>query len=265
MQNVLSLVVQRWRAWDTPSKAGLMLAFLLLISATLAYGRAPAEWRTPILIGIGGLLLVIQIIFMWANRDMVTPFTRAQRLYLAGNFDEAQALLERGRSLDKADVAALTLLGNTYRQLGRLDESRTVLLEALDKRPEYHFPLYGFGRTLLAEGRYAEAAHALRRALDAGAPPGVHGDLGEALYRQGDHEGARAALRNAPEGDDAARALMTAYLLYRLEAGAFPAPALVAAGLPYWQAVAARFAHTPYGEAVAADVEQLQTSGGNTT
>ena len=39
----------------------------------------------------------------------------------------------------KADARTLTLLGNTYRQLGQLGESEAVLSEAVDKAPESLF------------------------------------------------------------------------------------------------------------------------------
>jgi tetratricopeptide (TPR) repeat protein len=189
---------------------------------------------------------------------MQSPFMKAQRAYINGDFDTARQYLETLREQDNADIQALTLLGNTYRQLGLLNRSREVLSEALNIDPDHYFPLYGFGRTLLAEGHYAEAAQTIQSALDAGAPPAVAFDFGEAQYRAGQLDEAVQVLQAArPELRESYRILMTDYLLYRLDAGLPPAADLINAGLPYWQASAQRFQQTPYGAALAADVHAL--------
>ena len=54
------------------------------------------------------------------------------------------------------------------------------------------------------------------------------------------------------------RALMTAYLLFRLGAGTPPSPKLVQEGLPYWADLSRRLHHTPYGQILALDVEDLR-------
>ena len=178
-----------------------------------------------------------------------------------GDFAGARDLIEAVRA--KADARTLALLGNTYRQLGELSKSETVLLEAVDKAPNHYFPIYGFGRTLLAEGRYAEAADAIRRALELGAPAAVQVDLGEAYYRLNRPAEAVAALRAAGTAVAAEppRALIAAYLLYRMREAPPPAPELVSAGLPYWQATADRFLETPYGAALLFDVRELTKLG----
>ncbi len=132
--------------------------------------------------------------------------------------------------------------------------------EAVDKAPDHYFPLYGFGRTLLSEGRYAEAVVAIRRALELNAPPVVRADLAEALYRLNMPEEALAALDSVPT-DEPQRALMVAYLLYRLGAADPPVAEVVQAGLPYWEAAAERFRHTPYGLALARDVRAMLNQG----
>src|SRR5690606_37166419 len=150
---------------------------------------------------------------------------------------------------DRSNVQLLTLLGNTYRQLGMLDESEEVLTKAIELRPFDHFSLYGFGRTLLVRGLYAPAAEAIHEALQAGAPPIVQFDLGEARYRQGLTDDARLSLEAARRLDqESHRALMTDYLLYKLGAGKMPSRELIQSGLPYWQDHAGRFSHTPYGQ-----------------
>jgi tetratricopeptide (TPR) repeat protein len=245
-------------AWDRPTQIAFVMALILFVVLLLVAALAPPELRTPALIGAGGSLLVLQLAVMWGNRGMVNVFTQAQRAYLAGDLDAARAILEAARSAGKADMRALTLLGNTYRQLGRLAESKAVLYEALDKAPDHHFPLYGFGRTLLSEGHYEEAAAALAGALDAGAPPIASLDLAEAHYRAGRLNEARAALDQLPALAEDYRALMAAYLRYQVGAGAPPTAALIQAGLPFWEGSAARFHATPYGKALNEDIQKLK-------
>lgn len=158
------------------------------------------------------------------------------------------------------DVNMLTLLGNTYRQLGDVDSSERVLTDAVKLKQNTHFALYGFGRTLLVKGQYSNAADAFRSALDAGAPPIAWLDYAEALYRAGaDNPVLLEALRNGQEAAlrEPHRALLAAYLEHRVGDAPTPAPSLVSQGLAYWQANAERFAHTPYGAALALDVAAM--------
>ena len=263
MGNLTACLLHAFRVWDRPTRIAFTLALVLLgISIALAF-FGPLDVRQPALIGAGGLFIVSQVLIMWGNRNMVTPYTRAQHAFLEGDFQSARDLLDAVRSNGKADVRDLTLLGNTYRQLGQLDASEDSLTEALRLRPNHHFPLYGFGRTLLIQGRYTEAVDTITRALEAGAPPVIQVDLGDAYFRQGVWEEARVTLKGVrPLVIEPHRALMVDYLLYRLEQGEPPAPAIIEAGLPYWQAESERFRHTPYGQALVDDVRQLQTLGG---
>jgi tetratricopeptide (TPR) repeat protein len=259
MGRFTAYLVRRFRAWDRPSQLALLIALLLLVITFLALIFGGVNLRQPALLGFIGLVIMMQFIFMWGNRGMVTPFTQAQRYYLAEDFAAARQVLEESLSSGKPDAQSLTLLGNTYRQLGLLDKSEKVLTKALELRPSDHFPLYGIGRTLLVKGLFAQAADKMRQALEAGAPPIVQLDLAEALYRQGLDDQARFALTKVVSLDqEPHRALLTAFMLYRLKGGDPPMPALVAAGLPYWQDNALRFQATPYGQMLAGDVQQLQ-------
>lgn len=250
-------ILHTFFSWERSARIAFVLAILLLIGSLLVLRFGPETVRQPAMIGFIGLLFGIQIIFMWANRTMVTPYTLAQRRYLAEDFDGALAILEKAVAEDKADANVLTLLCNTYRQLGRLDESEEVVKKAIAIRPNDHFPRYGFGRTLLIKGQYAEAAGEIQRALEAGAPPIVQIDLGEARYRQGDFAAARTALE-AVDTDEPQRAALRNYLLHRM-GGSAPDVEVLREGLPYWQEVARRFAQTPYGFAVSEDVEVMET------
>jgi tetratricopeptide (TPR) repeat protein len=248
----------QFRRWERPAQVALLLALALMV-LVLGIGAFGADdLRQPALIGFFGLFIMMQIIIMWANRSMVTDFTRAQRRYLAEDFEGARTLLENLRAADQADAQELTLLGNTYRQLGDVESSEAILLEALDKRPEHHFPLYGFGRTLLVSGRYAEAAQTIQQAVAAGAPPVVQVDLAEAHYRAGAVDEARTVLETLEIADEPPRRLLVAYLRHQLNAGNVPAHDLIEAGLPYWQATAGRFHHTQYGQDLLEDIRSMQ-------
>ena len=258
MGRYTAFLISRFRQWERPVRVGFVLAVVLLVASMLAAAYGPPNWRQPALVGAFGLLLAAQFIFMWANRHLVTPFTQAQRLYLTEDFAGAQQILEELLAAGKADIRALTLLGNTYRQLGLLAESQEVLTKALSLDPADPFPLYGFGRTLLIRGMYAEAASVFEQALTAGAPAITTIDLGEALYRQGQFERAASVLRSYRAADEPHRVLLVDYLLYRLGEQERPARERVQAGLSFWQETAQRFQHTPYGQQLAEDVRHMQ-------
>jgi tetratricopeptide (TPR) repeat protein len=244
--------------WERSSQLSLLTALVLLLITLLIAAFGPSNLRQLARIGAVGLIIVIQVIIMWANRGMVTPYTQAQRAYLAENFESTRDLLEAVRVAGKADARDLTLLGNTYRQLGQLEQSEAVLRQALELRPNLHFSLYGFGRTLLVQGRYTEAMDVLRHALEAGAPSLAGLDLADAYFRQGLWEDARATLPGI-QVEEPYRLLMSQYLRYRLEIGGPPTLELMQSGLSYWRAHAERFRQTPYGQALADDIRHMQT------
>lgn len=245
--------------WERPAIAGFLIALTLLTVMVLMAALGPTEFRLSALVAAGGLLIIGQILFMWGSRRLVTPFKQAQEAFVSGDFDASRTILEEQRVSGKTDLHALTLLGNTYRQLGLLDESEAVLREALQLHMTHHFPLYGLGRTLLAQGRYAEASEAVEHALNVGAPPVVQLDLAEIRFRLGLNYEARALFQSARLlAKEPYRALMADYILHRLHAGQPPSQDLIQAGLAYWQASAERFSHTPYGAALAEDVRHLK-------
>ncbi|MEQ8677576.1 MAG: tetratricopeptide repeat protein [Aggregatilineales bacterium] len=249
---------RQFQQWERSAQIGFVLA-IVLATVSAVVSRRVDELRTPATIGAMGALITAQFIFMWAHRGMITPFTLAQRHYLHGEFDQAIAILETLRSADEADFKAITLLGNTYRQVGDLDKSEAVLYEAVNIKPDHYFPLYGFGRTLLTKGCYAEAVTAFEQGLELGAPSATHFDLGEALYRAGQVDDAKRSLLlviEIPEGEPH-RVLMATYLLQQMGEPIKPSYAQIDAGLRYWEAQAVLFADTVYGQAVQRDITHL--------
>jgi len=257
----------RFLNWDHPSQIGFLLAILLLIPALIVIAAGTEETRPPAIIGAIGLVIIAQVIFMWANRGMVAEYTQAQRHYLKGDFAAACAVLEELRRHHKADLRALSLLGNTYRQLGQLPESEAVLRKAVTLDERQPFALYGLGRTLLVSGRYAEAAATLEQALINGAAEVCRFDAGEVYYRLGETQKAIELLQSARIHllREPHRLLMTVYWLHKLADGEPPSAKLIGLGLPYWQAQAKLFAQTPYGAELTQDITTIQSMTASTS
>lgn len=260
MGKITAYLIRAFRNWEHSTQAAFILAFVLLIVAFVVVLSSSGSLRQNALIGFVGLIIALQIIFMWGNRTMVTAFTQAQRRYLAEDFIGARDILERHLETGKANVNTLTLLANTYRQLGMLDKSEEIVKKALALRPFDHFPLYSFGRTLLIRGLYVQAVDILRQALEAGAPAIVEFDLGEALYRDRQFDAAAEVLERVHSpGQEAFRLLMTDYLLYKLGRTDAPTAEVVTDGIVYWRELASRFQTTPYGQILADDVAFMQS------
>lgn len=261
---ILFKFFQQVRLWDAPTKAAFAMAIVLLVVVMGILANAPNETvRNQALLGATGLVIGLQVIAMWGNRHMVTAYTQAQRQFMRGDFAAARDTLladmdEKQAAGKKASVDTYILLGNTYRQLGDLNQSEEVLTKALQMRPTYHFALYGFGRTLLSKGDYQGAIRAIEQAIQYGAPPVVQFDLGHAQYRAGQTDIARQTLE-AVNSDEAHRQLMTRYMLHRLQAAEPPDAGMIQAGLPFWQAEIERFAQTPYGQALQHDMRNLES------
>jgi len=255
-------MLEQFREWDRPSQIAFLIAILLLLPVGLTASRGPENLKQPATIGTIGLILAAQAIFMWANRTMVTSYTRAQRLYLRGDLDGAINILEPIYSHGSASVNVLTLLGNAYRQRGEIDKSYEVLSEAVDIAPNHYFPQYGFGRTLLIQGDYESAIEAIERALENGGQPVMRFDAGEAHFRQGNDQQAIEHLSAIlPALEEPHRILMAKYILHKLDAHPPPDETDVDAGIEFWQAQALRFAHTPYGQRLQIDLTDITASG----
>ncbi len=254
-----------WRAWDMPSKVAFVLACaLLLVVGGLLLGAAESM-RPLVLVGFVGLLIVLQGIVLWGNRHMVTPYTQAQRAFLAGDFARAYDVLATWLAIDKGDLAQIAhkhndgvvLLGNVCRQLGDLAQSEMLLRQAVVAHPSSHFAWYGLGRTQLALGQYQESLTSIKKSLSLGAPSGIQFEIGHSYVRLGDSAAARPYLAGALAAQEAHRRLLAHWWLAQLGEQPMPAHDLVQQGLPFWQEEAKRFAHTPYGQAVAHEVRAL--------
>lgn len=191
-----------------------------------------------------------------------SPLAQAQQFFREGRFEEAAAELQ-ARLQESSDVQALTLLGNTYRQMGRLAESESALRQAVQQQPDDPFPLYGLGRTLLAQGQFAEAANWIQKALDSGGRKVLRAELALTQYLNEDMEKAgQTALQAARLLQlEAYRVLMVNYILHRTrsDSKAVSMMARVAHALPYWHTEAERFAATPYGMILKREMSLLES------
>jgi len=165
---------------------------------------------------------------------------------------------EREAQAKRPPVKSLVLLGNTYRNLGKLAQSRETLEAALERSPDSPFALYGLGKTQLSQGDYPAAIQSIEEALANGAPSSVRFDLAHAHHRHGDTAQTLQTLDALPQLDEPYRQLFATYLRQRLAGGSAPPADEIAEGLPFWEAEVERFAHTPYGQALRADVEALR-------
>jgi tetratricopeptide (TPR) repeat protein len=254
------IVRRQFASWDRASQIGFILGAVLLLLFVALTLTASLENRPTLLVAAGAMLLVTQGVVLWANRGMVTPLAKAQRAYLAEDYDTVLELLEPLAGTERLGARGWMMLGSAYRQLTQFDKSLAALENVLRLEPNHHFSLYNFGRTLLVRGDYAAAVPSFEAALEAGAPEALRVDLGEALYRLGDYEAARDHLRRAKDAvrDDPPRALWVDVLLYRMGDAERPNDILIRGGLDYWLATAERFHSTPYGTALDQDIAALK-------
>lgn len=251
---ILVNVFRQIRAFEVSAKIALGVAVILLLILLVVSGFAPESLRNVSLFSAGVMVIVVQVIIMWGNRNMVVPYTQAQRQFVAGDFEGVRDtvltyLAECEKQGKRPHVDALTLLGNAYRNMGQIEQSQMILQDALQIKPSYYFPLYGLGRTLMVKGDYAGAEKMIRTALSAGAPRGVLFDLGHALYRLERPEAVETLAQVEKNEQEPHRLLMARYWLNRIQGTNtyILDSALLTAGLPFWKAEADRFAQTPYG------------------
>ncbi|MBN1963934.1 MAG: hypothetical protein JW910_04775 [Anaerolineae bacterium] len=240
--------------------AALITAVLLLV-LSFAGGH---DLQLAAVLGLFALFIAVQAVILWLLWRQNPEFRRARRAYLAEDFAGVIVELEPLEAEGRLDAGGAALLGNAYRQLGRLAESERVLRAAHEADPDSPFPAYGLGRTLFAQGLYTDASALIAHALARRGQPTIVADLGHAQCRAGQHDAALESLRQADRIElEPHRALMTRYLLWRLEGE--PADVDIVArltrydhGLATWHAEAERFQETPYGAALAADLATIE-------
>ncbi|MCU0482443.1 MAG: tetratricopeptide repeat protein [Anaerolineae bacterium] len=250
MGHVIIHIIKRFRLWDKPTQSAFIMTLILAIPALILSVAGDETVRGYAVMSLMASLFVAQLIFLWANRDMINDYTRAQRHFMRGEFGEVITILKAHLQNKPKDVQAMTLLGNAYRQLGDLEASHAVLLEAIDIQPMNYFPLYGFGRTLLVAGQFSQALATFQKALKAGGHAITYFDIGEAAYFGGDFETAREALKQglAEKAGDENRVWLAQVLLHHLDKSPFPS--LTDATRTYWTTQANLFENTPYGGAL---------------
>jgi tetratricopeptide (TPR) repeat protein len=249
----------------------LVMALMLLV----ALNRTEKDDRIPLVVFFVGVMALIQTAILLRGSRQRGVLAKAQQAFVNGNYEEAASLLEdtlvQTRQNGRVpDVKMLTVLGNTYRQLGQLAKSEALLREAVEKFQGQDFPIYGLGRTRLAQGDYAEAALLIEQALAQGSRKVIRADLALALFYGGADsakviETARQATRVL--NLENYRALMVNYILYKnYNEGSQQEIELakrvirnMVAGLIYWQGEAKRHATTPYGQRLAADLAEMET------
>ncbi|GAB4571893.1 MAG: hypothetical protein Kow0077_09790 [Anaerolineae bacterium] len=234
----------------------LGLAVVLMILAFVL----PPEFQLWPALGLFAVFILAQgliLMQLWGERAVVR---RARRQFLRGDFVQVVALLEEEYRAGRNDAMSDTLLGNAYRQLGELQASQQALARAVEREPDNPFALYGLGRTLLAAGEYAQAAAQIAAAIEHGAQPAVSVELALAHYLCGDSEDTARALHAADALDlEPHRALMAALLRVRLgDHTSQDVHSRKEAGLRYWEAEAERFASTPYGRALQAQLDDFR-------
>lgn len=243
--------------WDKSAQFSLGIAIIMLIIDLIILATVP-DLLTQAMIGAAGLLLTIQVIFMWGNRNLVTPYTQAQRHFIDGEFEQVISVLKQYiADEEKPEVDALVLLGNAYRNLGQLHESEAILRIALARRKNYHFALYGVAKIRLAKADYGEAIKHLETAIDNGAPDVIRFDLAHAMLRSGQEDEAISIFREFVASAESFRALFAQYVLF-VNGGKKPSEELIRAGLPFWEAEIQRFADTSYGETITHDVDRIR-------
>ena len=246
--------------WEASVKASLALAlFLFVILMALGLGGPPAV-RLPARFGAFGVLITLQLLFLWGNRREISPYHQAQQHFIAGDFQATRSILEAAPASSRESVDALVLLGNAYRHLALFEQSRAVLERALALNARHHLAHFSLGKLSLILGEYAAARESIARAIELGAPAIVNFELGQACFLSDQKDAALRAFRGLPAdvSDQPGPALLLAYYWHSLGAAEPPSATLISAGSESLRADAAKYARTPYGEHLARVPQQLE-------
>ncbi len=249
---------------------GFGAAIAIALLALIFFG--PQSIRFGAALGVIGLLVAAQIVVLFVRPQDRTPFGAARRAFSTGEYEASARLLEPIAE-ERPTLRVLTLLGNTYRQMGRYSEAREQLERAIAIAPHDASILYGLGRVSLAQGDFEAAADWFDQALAAGAPSAIGCDLGLAEYCSGREDAARQILQKVTRvlqielhRQWLANALLSVLLSSLTPAASTPPRYEVERGLggevlranlrhtangrAYWEAEADRHSATPYGAAL---------------
>ncbi len=248
LRHFLRGLQRRSPSWDMPTRLAFAMA-LVLLAILLAVGLAgPPQLQLPARIGAFGLLVTLQLLYLWGNRRDISPYHQAQQHFIAGDYAAARSLLEALPERGRESVDALVLLGNSYRHLGQFETARRALQRALDRKPRHHLALFSMGKLLLIQGQFPAARQFIESALEAGAPDLVRLELGQCHFLQGEKQSAqeqflaaRPHLLESPEQV----ALLDCYLH---QLGVAQAPDIGSETIQFWRGEAQKAADTAYGE-----------------
>lgn len=153
------------------------------------------------------------------ERDLWGPEeydVEAQRLYDAGDYDEALDLLREGLLLFPEAPELMLTLGYTHLARESYAWARAAFAEVLQDEPDHEEALVGLGDALLKLGERSRAFAAFDRVRDLGydEDPELMLAVARALYREGLHERAIEYYRRAGDRTEATAEL--GYCYYRL-------------------------------------------------
>lgn len=144
----------------------------------------------------------------------------AQRLYEAGDYDQALELLKRALGMFPESTELLVSMGYTRLAREEFAWARASFERALYREPEHEEAIAGIGEALLRLGERVNAFRAFETLLDLGFETDVELMLcvGRSLLREGLFERAERFFRLAWEADSesADAALDLAYTFYRM-------------------------------------------------
>jgi predicted TPR repeat methyltransferase len=114
--------------------------------------------------------------------------------YACAQKDEARACLLRSLEHNDRDSARWLFVARLHQEAGEEGDAEAAFSRALGLDPGLHDAWLGLGLLYFQQRRFPDAARALRRAIGQGSVnPTIHACLGEALYLQGDIQGAAEA------------------------------------------------------------------------
>ncbi len=252
-------MLDRLRTMDRRLIISGTLAFIAALLLLLLSVAGPPEARLWMALGLILLLVIVQVIMLFFRPPDRSAFGLAREAFMAGDFAAAADQLEK-LVVIRPTARGYTLLGNTYRQLGRMQDSHAAIEHALQLRSNDAYALYGMGRLELAQGNFENASDWFDKALKAGAPGNVASDLGYAEYFLGNWEEALRILQKTTRimRLEPYRVYLTNAILYALirdkssEAAKIASSNLQSAtsGAAYWEAEIARHPDGAYAAAL---------------